>query len=146
MIDIEKIKALLASSATGYDIELKTGISRTQIGNYRKDPDKVMKMSLENAMKLQNYYEEENKMDYRKEMENLKKDNAVNGRITVYIYENKEECLQELSVNADEPHETYEFMKEELAYLDDEKTIYSVDLGNGMPTYYDDEKEAYDSI
>ena len=67
IIDIEKIKALLASSATGYDIELKTGISRTQIGNYRKDPEKVMKMSLENAMKLQNYYEEENNMQ-RKEM------------------------------------------------------------------------------
>ena len=85
-------------------------------------------------------------MDYKKEIENLQKDNAVNVRITVYIYENKEECLQELSVNADEPQETYEFMKEELAYLDDEKTIYSVDLGNGMPTYYDDEKEAYDSM
>lgn len=58
MIDIEKIKTLLASSATGYDIELKTGISRTQIGNYRKDPKKIMKMSLENAMKLQNYYDD----------------------------------------------------------------------------------------
>lgn len=146
MIDIEKIKALLASSATGYDIELKTGISRTQIGNYRKYSEKVMKMSLENAMKLQNYYEEENKMDYRKEMENLQKDNAVNGRITVYIYENKEECLQELSVNADDPKETYEYMKEELDYLTDDKKIYQVDIGNGFPTYYDDAKEAYDSI
>lgn len=65
MIDIEKIKTLLASSATGYDIELKTGISRTQIGNYRKDPKKIMKMSLENALKLQNYYEEMEKMNKR---------------------------------------------------------------------------------
>ena len=58
IIDIEKVKALLVSSATGYNIELKTGISRTQIGNYRKDPDKVMKMSLGNALKLQELYDE----------------------------------------------------------------------------------------
>ncbi|WP_373756035.1 hypothetical protein [Jeotgalibaca porci] len=58
IIDIEKVKALLVSSATGYNIELKTGISRTQIGNYRKHSDKVMKMSLENALKLQELYDE----------------------------------------------------------------------------------------
>lgn len=145
MIDIEKIKALLASSATGYDIELKTGISRTQIGNYRKDPDKVMKMSLENALKLQTY-KEEMEMNYAYELELLQRGNATNGNLKVDIYENKEELLQRLSENADDPKETYEYMKEELDYLADDKKLYTVDIGNGFPTYYDDAKEAYDSI
>lgn len=89
---------------------------------------------------------EEEIMNYENELKKLEKENGINGNLNVSAYENKEELLQSLSQNADEPQETYSYMKEELDYLDDEKTIYSVDLGNGMPTYYDDAKEAYDSI
>lgn len=89
---------------------------------------------------------EELKMDYKYELEQLQKDNVINGNLRVDIYENKEELLQTLSENADDPKETYAYMKEELDHLDDEKELYSVDIGNGEPNYYDDAKEAYESI
>ena len=85
-------------------------------------------------------------MDYKYELEQLKKDNGINGNLRVGVYENKEELLEVLSQNADEPQETYSCMKEELDHLDDEKELYSVDIGNGEPNYYDDAKEAYESI
>lgn len=63
----------------------------------------------------------------------------------VAIYKNKEDLLTRLSENADEPVATYEYMKSELRYLEDEECIiYGVDLYNGFPEYFDDPKEAYE--
>ena len=89
---------------------------------------------------------EEEIMNYENELKRLEEENGTNGNLSVNIYENKEELLQRLSENADDPKETYEYMKEELDYLADDKKLYTVDIGNGFPTYYDDAKEAYDSI
>lgn len=89
---------------------------------------------------------EEEIMNYENELKRLEKENGTNGNLNVSAYSNKEELLQRLSENADDPKETYEYMKEELDYLADDKKIYQVDTGNGFPTYYDDAKEAYESI
>lgn len=101
---------------------------------------------LEELKELIKNRKEELKMDYTYELKQLKKGNGTNGSMRIDIYENKEDLLQTLSENEDEPKETYDFMKEELDYLSDDRTIYSVDIGNGFPTYYEDAKEAYDSI
>lgn len=89
---------------------------------------------------------EVDEMNYENELKRLEKENGANGNLNVSAYSNKEELLQRLSENADDPKETYEYMKEELDYLADDKKLYSVDIGNGFPTYYDDAKEAYESI
>lgn len=65
VIDINKIDALINSLVPAYQIEKQTGISRAQIGNYRSGKHEVMNMSLGNALKLQNYYEEMEKMNKR---------------------------------------------------------------------------------
>lgn len=63
----------------------------------------------------------------------------------VEIFENKESLLTRLSENADEPEATYEYMKNELRYLEDEEcVIYSIDLYNGFPEYFIDPKSAYE--
>ncbi|WP_277630354.1 hypothetical protein [Atopococcus tabaci] len=58
IIDLEKVQAVLDSDKSAYHIQEVTGITRAMIGNYRKEPSRLMKMSLENALKLQGYYEE----------------------------------------------------------------------------------------
>lgn len=85
-------------------------------------------------------------MKYEKELEYLEKDNSYRVGSHVNIYENKADLLERISENADDPEETYNYMKEELDYLADDKKIYQIDTGNGMPNYYDDAKEAYDSM
>lgn len=146
MINIKKVQAVINSNITAYEIEKQTGISRAQIGNYRNGKHDIMNMSLNNALKLQNYYEEEMAMNYEKELERLEKENGINGNLNVSTHENKEELLERLSENADDPKETHEYMKEELSYLADDRKLFSVDIGNGEPSYYDNAQEAYDSI
>lgn len=63
MIDIEKVRAVINSDTTAYEIEKQTGISRSQIGNYRSGKHDIMNMTLNNALKLQNYIEGEVKME-----------------------------------------------------------------------------------
>lgn len=140
---------LFESGVPAIDINRSTGMPPTTISDLRKKKSDIMKMRLDNAIKLTAFAKQQKemeKMDYKYELDQLQKDNGINGSLTVDVYANKEELLQRLSENADDPKETYAYMKEELDYLDDEKELYSVDIGNGEPNYYDDAKEAYESI
>lgn len=87
-------------------------------------------------------------MNYEFEMERLEK--LSDSNLSVSIYKNKEEVLKRMSENAGdekEIEETYQYMKEELVYLEDEEaTIYKVDLNNGFPRYFDNAEEAFNYI
>lgn len=104
---------------------------------------------LEELTELIKNRKEELKMNYREELERLQKGNGTNGKLQIHIYENKAELLQRLSENAGdetEVAETYDYLKEELSYLNEDTALYSVDRENGMPEYYEDAKEAYESL
>lgn len=148
--NVELIEWLLfESEISAVDINRSTGLAPMTISDLRNKKSDIMRMRLDNAIKLTDFakkQKEMEKMNYAYELQQLQKDNGINGNLTVNIYANKEELLEILSQNADEPQETYAFMKEELDYLDEEKELYSIDTGNGFPSYYDDAKEAYESI
>lgn len=55
--DLEKIKHLLQSEITAYQIETDTGITRTSISNYRTGKSDILKMPFWTAIKLTNYYD-----------------------------------------------------------------------------------------
>lgn len=55
IIDLDIIKELIDSDVTGGQIEKDLKISRMMISNYRNDQNKLLKMSVENAIKLQEY-------------------------------------------------------------------------------------------
>lgn len=57
-IDIQKIKKLIDSRIPAYTIEKETGVSRATLSNYRTGKADVMKMTLENGLKLSKYQEE----------------------------------------------------------------------------------------
>lgn len=54
-IDLDIVKELIDSDVSAYQIEKDLKISRMMISNYRNDPKKLLKMSVENAIKLQEY-------------------------------------------------------------------------------------------
>lgn len=92
---------------------------------------------------------EEEIMNYVAELKELEKQAAYSTFPHVTIYKNKEELLQRNSENMGEPEEveeTYNFLKNELDYLADDREIYQIDKGNGEPSYYDDPKEAYENM
>lgn len=143
---------LFESDIPATEINRGTGLAPMTISDLRNKKSDVMKMRLDNAIKLTKFAKQQkemDKMDYKYELQQLQKDNGINGNLRVDIYENKEELLQVLSENVgdeNEVREIYDFMKEELDYLEDEKELYSVDTGNGYPNYYDSAKEAHESI
>lgn len=56
---IEKVKAVIATDLTSYEIEKRTGVSRPTIDNMRKKGDDFdyNKMTLQTAESLANYYD-----------------------------------------------------------------------------------------
>lgn len=57
-IDTNKIQALFDSKVSAYAIEKNTDIRRTTITNYRNGKADILNMSLDKAIKLQNFWEE----------------------------------------------------------------------------------------
>lgn len=112
-----------------------------------KSLDPIDKKTLYNVrLKYYNEIKDVKNMDHDHELQLLEKDNATNGNLTVNIYKNKAALLERISENADDPKAIYTYMQKELDHLADNKKIYRINTGNGIPLYYDDAKEAYDSI
>lgn len=55
---VENIQSLLASDLTAYKIQAETGINRSTIGRLKKGEIEIVKLSLENALKLSDIWEE----------------------------------------------------------------------------------------
>lgn len=66
IIDTNKIKALLDSDVSAYEIEKRTKLNRNSIGMLRAGKQDIMRLTLENAKKLQDFWEEYNKMSEEK--------------------------------------------------------------------------------
>ena len=66
IIDTNKIKALLDSDVSAYEIEKRTKLNRNSIGMLRAGKQGIMRLTLENAKKLQDFWEEYNKMSEEK--------------------------------------------------------------------------------
>ncbi|WP_422698885.1 hypothetical protein ACOX9P_09000 [Enterococcus durans] len=58
IIDTNKIKALLDSDVSAYEIEKRTKLNRNSIGMLRAGKQDIMRLTLENAKKLQDFWEE----------------------------------------------------------------------------------------
>lgn len=58
IIDTNKIKALLDSDVSAYEIEKRTKLNRNSIGMLRTGKQDIMRLTLENAKKLQDFGEE----------------------------------------------------------------------------------------
>lgn len=56
----ENIKNLLDLDISSYEISRKTGVTRQLIDKYRKEPETVGKLTLDNALALNQYWEELN--------------------------------------------------------------------------------------
>lgn len=59
MDTIDKIKSVLNSNLSAYELEKRTGVSRPSIINMRKDTYDFSKMSFQIGEKLANYYDEQ---------------------------------------------------------------------------------------
>lgn len=57
-INISKIKELLESDISSYEIEKNTGVSRVTLAKYRNGSADIMNMSLEKAVNLNKFWEE----------------------------------------------------------------------------------------
>ncbi|MFB8449871.1 hypothetical protein [Enterococcus thailandicus] len=58
IIDTSSIQKLIDSNLSAYSIEKDTGVSRMTITNYRKGNANILNMSLDKAIKLQEFWEE----------------------------------------------------------------------------------------
>ncbi|MBO0432820.1 hypothetical protein [Enterococcus sp. DIV0660C] len=58
IIDTDSIQKLMDSNLSAYSIEKDTGVSRMTITNYRKGSANILNMSLDKAIKLQEFWEE----------------------------------------------------------------------------------------
>lgn len=54
----ENIKNLLATDISSYEINRQTGVTRQLVDKYRKEPETVGKLTLNNALALNKYWEE----------------------------------------------------------------------------------------
>ena len=59
IVDIELIESLL-EKYTAYKISKDTGISYTTVNDWKKGETSILKMQLENALKLSEYAKKEN--------------------------------------------------------------------------------------
>lgn len=57
IVNIDNIQALIESDISAWQIEKETGISRMNITNYRNGKGEIVNMSLANAIKLSEYWE-----------------------------------------------------------------------------------------
>ncbi|GAA5416183.1 hypothetical protein Pryu01_01215 [Paraliobacillus ryukyuensis] len=55
---VDNIQSLLDSDITAYKIQQSTGINRSTIGRLKKGEIEIVKLSLENALKLNQFWEE----------------------------------------------------------------------------------------
>ncbi|CEI81325.1 hypothetical protein BN997_01143 [Oceanobacillus oncorhynchi] len=55
---IKNIEELLASEITAYKIQQRTGINRSTVGRLKNKEIEIKKLSLENALKLNDLWEE----------------------------------------------------------------------------------------
>ncbi|UPQ86447.1 hypothetical protein M0R79_03485 [Ignavigranum ruoffiae] len=53
----ENIKKLLETDISSYEINRKTGVTRQLIDKYRKEPNTIGRLTLDNALALSKYYE-----------------------------------------------------------------------------------------
>lgn len=58
IIDINKIKELIESDISSYEIEKITGVSRVTLSKYRSGSADIMNMSLQKALELNKFWEE----------------------------------------------------------------------------------------
>lgn len=52
----ENIKRLLATDISSYEINRQTGVTRQLVDKYRKEPGTIGKLTLDNALALNEYY------------------------------------------------------------------------------------------
>lgn len=81
--DIKKVKLLLDSDIPGNQIEKYTGISRSLISKYRKEDYNIKNMSLETAITLTRYSENQINMNANNILQRLKFSKELEFRIRI---------------------------------------------------------------
>ncbi|MGY4105148.1 helix-turn-helix domain-containing protein [Ignavigranum ruoffiae] len=54
----ENIKKLLETDISSYEINRQTGVTRQLIDKYRKEPETIGRLTLDNALALCKYYDD----------------------------------------------------------------------------------------
>lgn len=53
----DNIKKLLETDISSYEINRQTGVTRQLVDKYRKEPETIGKLTLDNALALSKYYD-----------------------------------------------------------------------------------------